>query len=116
MSEDEWPSDWLRGVLSVAVLAVIDREPTYGYAIAAALEDAGFGAVKGGTLYPLLTRLQTAGLVAVAWRTGASGPARKYYSLTPAGAQEYRRASAQWARFADLTTRFVTPPAEEPPA
>ncbi len=53
----------MRGVLSLCVLRVVADGPTYGYAIAARLADAGLGTVKGGTLYPLLTRLQTEGLV-----------------------------------------------------
>ncbi len=60
---EPWPAEWLRGALEVCVLGVLDRGPTYGYAIAAALEDAGLGVVKGGTLYPLLGRLEAAGLV-----------------------------------------------------
>ena len=43
MTETPWPTEWLRGVLEVCVLAVIDRGPTYGYAISAELAAAGLG-------------------------------------------------------------------------
>lgn len=82
--------------------------PTYGYAIATGLEESGFGVIKGGTLYPLLTRLENAGHVSAEWRAGDGGPGRKYYELTDAGRDELRRASTQWRAFADHTTRFIS--------
>ena len=53
---EPWPAQWLRGVLDLAVLAVIDRGHTYGYRIVNDLSELGFGTVKGGTLYPLMDR------------------------------------------------------------
>lgn len=103
----DWPGEWLRGVLEVCVLRTLAEDPTYGYAISSRLEQAGIGAVKGGTLYPLLTRFERAGLVAVEWRTGTSGPARKYYTLTPVGRAELAEQAAGWVRFAELTRGFV---------
>lgn len=88
MTEHTWPSEWLRGVLDVCVLRILADGPTYGYAIAARLADGGLGVIKGGTLYPLLGRLETGGLVTVEWRAGDGGPGRKYYDLTDAGRDE----------------------------
>ena len=59
MDEQQWPGEWMRGVLSLCVLRVVADGPTYGYAIAARLADVGLGPVKGGTLYPILTRLES---------------------------------------------------------
>src|SRR5690349_12622468 len=102
-----WPTEWLRGALSVCVLHVIAGGPTYGYAIASALAGAGLGTVKGGTLYPLLGRLEGAGLVSVEWRAGEGGPGRKFYSLTSAGLAEHQRQAAHWVAFTDVTTSFI---------
>ena len=102
-----WPTEWMRGALAVCVLHVIADGPTYGYAIASALADAGLGTVKGGTLYPLLGRLEEAGLVSVEWRAGEGGPGRKFYALTPAGEEEHRRQVTHWLAFADVTSSFV---------
>jgi PadR family transcriptional regulator PadR len=99
--ETTWPAEWLRGVLEVCVLHVIGRGPTYGYAIAQDLEAMGLGTVKGGTLYPLLTRCEQAGLVEVEWRPGDSGPGRKYYRLTAAGRTERDRRATGWLAFSD---------------
>ena len=93
------PSEWLRGVLELCVLRVMAEGPTYGYAIAADLATAGFGDIKGGTLYPLLVRLEKNDLVDVEWRTGEAGPGRKYFTLTAAGREQLDAGLAQWEVF-----------------
>jgi PadR family transcriptional regulator PadR len=106
-----WPPQWLRGVLELAVLAVVDRGETYGYRIAADLEDAGFGVVKGGTLYPLLARLEEDGAVSATWRESPSGPGRKWYSTTPAGRRRLHDQAESWRAFARLTSDLLPHPA-----
>lgn len=91
---------WLRGVLDVCVLALLGRRESYGYELAQALDEAGMGQIQGGTLYPVLLRLQRTGLVAAEWREGEAGPARKYYRLTPSGEQTVQRLTADWTAFA----------------
>ncbi|MHA7861295.1 PadR family transcriptional regulator [Tessaracoccus sp. Y36] len=94
-----WPSSWLKGFLEVAVLAIIAEGETYGYEITSRLNDAGFGTVKGGTLYPILGRLEEAGCVDTDWRAGDSGPGRKYYRLTADGAADLRNRADTWRAF-----------------
>ena len=53
-----------KGTLEGCILKIIDREPTYGYAIATTLRDCGFADLTEGTLYPLLLRLERKGLIA----------------------------------------------------
>lgn len=103
MSEQQWPGEWLRGVLGVCVLRVLEDGPTYGYAIAGRLQEAGLGAVKGGTLYPLLGRLEEAGWVEVEWRPGQGGPGRKFYALTASGRAEAQHQAERWSGFAAAT-------------
>lgn len=110
----DWPSDWLRGVLTLCVLRVLTAGATYGYEIAQRLAAAGLGEIKGGTLYPLLARLHTAGLVEEEWRPGDGGPGRKYYALTAAGRTHLHDEGARWSRFAALTQTFVTTPEVAP--
>jgi PadR family transcriptional regulator PadR len=108
MSSDQpWPSEWLRGVLEVCVLRVLADGQTYGYAIATRLADSGLGVVKGGTLYPLLNRLETAGLVTAQWRAGDGGPGRKYYLLTDDGRQELQDTAIQWSHFTEVTGAMI---------
>ena len=107
MNSNQWPSEWLRGVLGVCVLRTLLDGPSYGYAITQRLSAAGLGEIKGGTLYPLLDRLERAGLVEVEWRPGDGGPGRKYYSLTPVGRAAAADEAARWAHFTDTTRRLT---------
>jgi PadR family transcriptional regulator PadR len=108
MSSDPlWPSEWLRGVLGLCVLRVIAEGATYGYAIASRLADNGLGVIKGGTLYPLLNRLESAGLVTAEWHAGDGGPGRKYYLLTESGHQEFRDTATAWGRFTEVTEGII---------
>lgn len=109
--ENAWPSEWLRGVLGPCILRILDREPTYGYVISQQLTSAGLGTVKGGTLYPLLGRLEKEGLVSVDWRAGEGGPGRKYYTLTAQGRTEAASTAERWRRFAHVITTVLD---EEP--
>ena len=118
MPSDATPSEWLRGVLELCVLRVMADGPTYGYAIAAELAAAGFGDIKGGTLYPLLARLEKNALVSVEWRPGEGGPGRKYFPLTSAGRDQLDAGLAQWhvfsTRVADHLSPACTAPARSP--
>lgn len=103
----EWPSDWLRATLGLFVLRALQAGPSYGYAIIGDLEQHGLGTIKGGTLYPLLTRFETAGLVATEWRPGESGPGRKYFALTELGLTELGRLRNEWTRFTEVSNDYL---------
>jgi PadR family transcriptional regulator PadR len=110
-----WPSDWLRGVLELIVLRAIAATPsTYGYAISVALEEQGFGIVKGGTLYPLLARLEDSRYVTTQWRAGEGGPGRKYYTVTDTGREHLEAMAAQWSAFAARTGALLGIPSLQP--
>ena len=103
----------MRGVLALCVLAVVAEQETYGYAVAQRLQDAGLGTVKGGTLYPVLARLEQDGLLTSSWREGDGGPGRKFFAATPAGQEAVRERTASWLVFTEraaglLTSRSVT--------
>jgi PadR family transcriptional regulator PadR len=80
----------MRGALSVCVLAIVADEETYGYEIGQRVRAAGLGTVKGGTLYPILTRLE---------EEGAGGPGRKYFAITAAGRRALRAQIDDWHTF-----------------
>ena len=114
MSEPVHRSEWLRGVLELCVLRTVSAGPTYGYAITADLAAAGLGDIKGGTLYPLLTRLEKNGLVTTEWRAGEGGPGRKYFTLTDAGRTELEQGTAQWHAFTSLVGAHLSAPPVPP--
>ena len=67
-----------RGVLVLAVLSQL-RTAQYGYSLRQALAGAGMP-IEEGTLYPLLRRLESQGLLVSEWRI-EDGPPRRYYTL-----------------------------------
>jgi len=77
------------GTVSLALLAVLAAagEPMYGYQIAKRLEREGEGVLSGkqSALYPVLRNLSAAGLLDSHVEPSASGPPRRYYSITTAG-------------------------------
>jgi PadR family transcriptional regulator PadR len=105
--DQERRAQWLRGVLDLCVLAVLCRGTTYGYELSQSLEAAGFGPVQGGTLYPVLLRLERSGLVTTHWQHGPSGPARKYYEISEAGRETLRTAGSQWRFFAGTVSSIL---------
>jgi PadR family transcriptional regulator PadR len=99
----------MRGVLSLCVLAVVAAErETYGYAVAQRLQSGGLGTIKGGTLYPVLTRLEHEGLLTSSWREGDGGPGRKYFAITPAGLVALRERTEDWTTFTARATALAT--------
>lgn len=110
----ERQAQWLRGVLDLAVLATLDRDGTaYGYVLLQALDRAGIPDLKGGTLYPLLGRLEADALVTSEWRTGQSGPARKYFTITPAGRGVLAEGAAGWREFAARIAAILADDADQ---
>lgn len=104
---DTRPQDWLRGVLEPIVLSIVSGGPSYGYAIASGIADAGLGVVKGGTLYPLLNRLEREGLLVSEWRQGDGGPGRKFYELSTAGHERLATQREQWRQFASSASSVI---------
>ncbi|UQN28201.1 PadR family transcriptional regulator [Brachybacterium kimchii] len=100
-TEPSWPPMWVRALLPTAILASLDGTPLHGYAIAQALGARGFGVPRGGSLYPALAKLEEAGAIEAAWTPGASGPARRQYTLTGAGRDRLARERTQLTDLAE---------------
>src|SRR4051812_41307100 len=88
----------LKGVLSLLLLHLLAERESYGYEVVQRLQAAGFADVLEGSVYPALARLQREGRVSTRLVPSPSGPARKYYHLTPAGRQALTDGTAAWAR------------------
>ena len=93
-----------RGVLVLAVLSQL-RTPQYGYSLRQALAEQGM-LIEEGTLYPLLRRLESQGLLASEWRI-EEGPPRRYYTLSPEGARHYRDLTTSWSTLAATVNRLI---------
>ena len=99
-----WPSPWIRAALDVAVLASLTDGPLHGYAIAQSLATRGFGLLKGGSLYPVLGRLEEAQHVRAGWVDGQGGPGRREYELTESGRDRLRHELVSWRELGDTLT------------
>ncbi len=86
----------LKGVLSLLLLELCTQREDYGYSLVVRLQSLGFPELAEGTVYPALARLQSQGLLRARLVPSASGPARKYYVTTAAGAAELGRARQAW--------------------
>lgn len=93
-----------RGLLDVCVLAAIKNEESYGYKIIKDLKPCI--ELSESTLYTILKRVETAGLLTV--RTAEhNGRLRKYYQITDAGRRRLREFKDEWAELLTIY-RFVT--------
>jgi PadR family transcriptional regulator, regulatory protein PadR len=99
----------LKGVLELAVLAVIARGETYGYEILSTLEQAGFDGVGDASVYGTLRRLEQAGHVTSRLAASESGPARKYYTVTSSGAEQLQSGTDTWGRINSAFEGLVKP-------
>jgi Predicted transcriptional regulators len=85
-----------KGALELVVLSIIRQEgEAYPSDILNRLKEAELLVVEG-TLYPLLNRLKTGGLLDYQWRESQSGPPRKYYNLSEAGQSFLDELHASW--------------------
>ncbi|MEV4348675.1 PadR family transcriptional regulator [Actinoplanes sp. NPDC049596] len=84
-----------RGTVVVASLMVL-RAPGYGYSLLETLSEAGFD-VEANTLYPLLRRLESQGLLVSEWNTDEARP-RKFYRTTELGDTVANTLRGEWKR------------------
>lgn len=82
-----------RGSLVLAVLAQL-RSEQYGYTLRKTLADHGLE-IDEGTLYPLLRRLETQGLLLSEWREEAKR-SKRFYRLSAFGKLVLKQLLAEW--------------------
>ncbi len=88
----------LKGLIDPIILSLINQLPMYGYQIKKESEQrtAGYLKMKGGTIYPSLTRLERNGLVASRWKRTGKRRGRRYYQITEKGRQALSSSLAEW--------------------
>ena len=103
----DWQSQLRRGVIELLILAVIEREPTYGYEIVTSLATASQLAVSEGTIYPLLRRLRRERLLETYWQESAAGPPRQYYTITAEGRRHLEALRREWRAVTGAVDRLL---------
>ena len=84
-----------RGVIAIAVLSQLGEEQ-YGYSLLKLLADQGLD-VDQGTLYPLLRRLESQGLLQSDWRIADEARPRRYYIISPLGRDVLDELKQEWS-------------------
>lgn len=93
-----------RGCLALAVLAHLRREH-YGYTLRTALADQGLE-IDEGTLYPLLRRLESQGLLTSEWRE-ENKRSKRFYRLSTDGRRVLAQLLAEWKRIGSSLNRIL---------
>lgn len=97
----------LKGVLDLAVLAVVDDEDGYGYDVVRRLRAGGLDDVGDASVYGTLRRLYAAGALTSYVVPSESGPHRKYYGITPIGRDQLKTQRDDWAHFSTTVTNLL---------
>jgi PadR family transcriptional regulator, regulatory protein PadR len=93
-----------RGVIVLAVLSQCGEEQ-YGYSLMKSLSEKGLE-IDQGTLYPLLRRLETQGLLSSSWRLEDARP-RRYYMISPQGQEILPRLMNEWETMVKMMDRIL---------
>ena len=93
-------SQLLKGVLDMAVLAVLRKDDGYGYDVVRRLRTGGLNDVGDASVYGTLRRLYNAGMLTSYVVPSEEGPHRKYYSLNEPGQLRLAESGKTWQSFA----------------
>jgi PadR family transcriptional regulator PadR len=110
-------TDVWQGTLALMVLKTLETlGPLHGYGIARRIEQTSGDllAVRYGTLYPALLKLEQEGYIRAEWGVSDNNRKAKYYSLTRAGQKQLETEAEEWNRTTGIIARFFTPSEETP--
>ena len=95
-----------RGVISIAVLSQLSKEE-YGYSLLKALSDQGLE-VDQSTLYPLLRRLESQGLLQSDWRVVDEARPRRYYVISAQGKTVLTKLKKEWSTMTETIQKMLS--------
>jgi PadR family transcriptional regulator, regulatory protein PadR len=110
-------TDVWQGTLALMVLKTLEAlGPLHGYGIARRIEQTSGDslAVRYGTLYPALLKLEQEGHISAEWGVSDNNRRAKYYTLTRAGRKRLAREAQEWDRTTAIISRFFSPSKETP--
>lgn len=90
-------------------MAVLCNGKLYGLEIIRSLETTSNLIVSEGTVYPLLSRLKSDGVLDSGWVESQTGHPRKYYRLTSAGRRRAVAMAKMWSEFSSNLANLVSP-------
>src|SRR5512144_3248312 len=109
MEDDELVQNMLlelrRGILSIAVLSQLSKEE-YGYSLLKELSERGLE-IDQSTLYPLLRRLESQGLLQSDWRMMDEARPRRYYAIRPQGKTVLTKLKREWSTMVETMKQML---------
>jgi PadR family transcriptional regulator PadR len=103
----------LKGVLDLAVLAVVGERDGYGYDVVRRLRAAGLEEVGDASVYGTLRRLYAGGHLTSYVVPSEEGPHRKYYAINDAGRAQLAASTGTWRSFTDAMDKLLGAEGEE---
>lgn len=97
----------LKGILEGCLLSIISEGEIYGYEMTKKLAYYGFDQISEGSIYPILLRMQKEQLVHTSTKASASGPKRKYYTLTQRGEEALTDFIMRWKELSENVERLL---------
>ena len=94
-----------KGVLELCVLSLLRKRDCYGYEISEYLSDRID--IADGTVYPILRKLKSDGLLTTYLQEESGGPPRKYYALSKLGKESYEKDKAEYLSFAQTIKELL---------
>ena len=96
---NKWTTQVKKGTLDFVILLCLRKQRYYGYELIIDIKQLLSFDIAEGTIYPLLNRLKTEGLVESEWVEMGSGIPRKYYKITEKGKAVLSEMCRYWEDF-----------------
>lgn len=98
----------LKGHIDTLILAVLEKNDSYGFEIAKNVLDQTTFELKDGTLYISLKRLESKGFIESYWQSSQGpGNRRKYYKITEEGIKNLDLKAQEWNFVKNIMDRFL---------
>lgn len=107
--DNKYIRQFKKGALELVLLGLLQENEAYGYQLICQLDRRGgaiFGGAREGTIYPVLYRLEEAGLIR-SRLAAEGGRERKYYALTDQGQTALGELKAFWQDFTHCVNGFL---------
>lgn len=95
-----------KGVLELCILAVLSKKDMYGYELSELISKQID--ISDGTVYPILRKLKSEGLVKTYISEESSGPPRKYYAITDEGIKTFKNDAKEWLDFTKTVNNIIS--------
>lgn len=102
---DNLNTQYKKGVLELCVMALLKKRDCYGYEISETLSKQID--IADGTVYPILRKLKSDGLLTTYLQEESGGPPRKYYSLTKLGKETFENDLRDYLQFAQAIKNIL---------